>query len=94
VTWVTAAQIQRYGCTHPANAGTIKPMDKIKGFTIQQLDKVLALYPQLLTLYDLIRDFKAIFPLTTPRIWSNGLPQPQLLVHLIFPALLMVLFVT
>ena len=29
--------------------------------TSQQLDKVLALYPQLLTLYDLIRDFKAIF---------------------------------
>ena len=38
-----------------------KPMDKIKGFTSQQLDKVLTLYPQLLTLYDLIRDFKAIF---------------------------------
>ena len=38
-----------------------KPMDKIKGFTSQQLDKILALYPQLLTLYDLIRDFKAIF---------------------------------
>ena len=38
-----------------------KPMDKIKGFTKQQLDKVLTLYPQLLSLYDLIRDFKAIF---------------------------------
>ena len=38
-----------------------KPMDKIKGFTCQQLDKVLTLYPQLHTLYDLIRDFKAIF---------------------------------
>ena len=34
-----------------------KPMDKIKGFTSQQLD----LYPQLLSVYDLIRDFKAIF---------------------------------
>lgn len=36
-------------------------VDKIKGFTSQQLDKVLTLYPQLLSVYDLIRDFKAIF---------------------------------
>lgn len=37
------------------------PIDKIKGFTQQQLDKVLALYPQLLAIYDLIRDFKTVF---------------------------------
>lgn len=37
------------------------PIDKIKGITVQQLDKILAAYPQLITLYDLIRDFKAIF---------------------------------
>ena len=30
-------------------------------FFKQGLDKVLAVYPQLLTLYDLIRDFKVIF---------------------------------
>ena len=42
-------------------------MDKIKGFTSQQLDKALALlYPQLLSLYDLIRDFKAIFAAHLP----------------------------
>jgi transposase len=37
------------------------PVENIKGITERQLDKVLALYPQLLTIYDLIRDFKAIF---------------------------------
>lgn len=37
------------------------PIEKIKGFTQRQLDKVLALHPQLLTVYDLIRDFKTIF---------------------------------
>jgi transposase len=37
------------------------PIEKIKGFTQQQLDKVLTLHPQLLMVYDLIRDFKAIF---------------------------------
>lgn len=37
------------------------PIDKIRGITEQQLDQVLAAYPQLLSLYDLIRDFKAIF---------------------------------
>jgi len=37
------------------------PIEKIKGITQGQLDKVIELHPQLLAVYDLIRDFKAIF---------------------------------
>jgi transposase len=36
------------------------PIEKVKGITQEQLDKVITLHPQLLAVYDLIRDFKAI----------------------------------
>lgn len=36
------------------------PIEKIKGFTQKQLDKVMALHPQLQSIYGLIRDFKAL----------------------------------
>jgi len=37
------------------------PIEKVKGITQVQLDKVIAQYPQLLTIYNLISDFKALF---------------------------------
>jgi transposase len=35
--------------------------EKVKGITKGQLDKVLAEHPRLIAVYDLIRDFKALF---------------------------------
>jgi len=37
------------------------PIEKVKGITQVQLDKVIAQYPQLFTIYNLISDFKALF---------------------------------
>jgi len=37
------------------------PIEKIKGITQEQLNKVIALHPQLLAVYGLISDFKALF---------------------------------
>ena len=37
------------------------PIEKVRGISQGQLDKVIELHPQLLAVYDLINDFKAIF---------------------------------